>query len=312
MFKGTKIESAGLMKLEAVAALVRVASPNTIRRWASVGNFPAPVALSPRIKLWRKADVLAWMAERGLSVADELKESPSSALKERLAAKRGPGIYDPAVDLDSLEPSAPWLMAGWLRAGELGVIYGAPEARPDKLALRVAWAIAAGERTFCSVPTAGAPVTYLCPEPSERFDDDVGGMTKRVGKAKRLRICTDPLDLGSDVDVGVLIDGVNGHHRGHGLIVIGALGAATPGIDLATHSGTSTVLQALDALRSETGCAILLVDHNGHPDNPEPPELYVHKNLYESLDMSVGVWCDGESQEWDCQRYADELTITVS
>ncbi|WP_461478880.1 helix-turn-helix transcriptional regulator [Pararhodobacter aggregans] len=39
-------------------------SVDTIWRWARVGDFPAPVKLSPQLTRWRWADVTAWEAAR--------------------------------------------------------------------------------------------------------------------------------------------------------------------------------------------------------------------------------------------------------
>ncbi|MCP3709810.1 helicase RepA family protein [Paraburkholderia sp. CNPSo 3274] len=83
-------------------------------------------------------------------------------------------------------------------------------------------------------------------------------------------------------------------------------------IDLDAKSGMMAVLHALDELQRETGCAILIVDHNGYPAIPEPPELGGHKVLLEALHMTVGVWRGGDRQEFGCQSFTDEMSITVA
>lgn len=38
--------------------------PNTLREMVANGSFPAPLELSPRVKMFRESDIDKWLSER--------------------------------------------------------------------------------------------------------------------------------------------------------------------------------------------------------------------------------------------------------
>jgi predicted DNA-binding transcriptional regulator AlpA len=52
-----------LMRLTEVAALIAV-KPRTIKSWVTKGTFPKPMSPTDTLRLWRRADVVAWVEAR--------------------------------------------------------------------------------------------------------------------------------------------------------------------------------------------------------------------------------------------------------
>lgn len=52
-----------LLTLDEVIAYVRV-SGDTIARLVARGEFPAPIEISPRLRRWRKQDLIDWLAQQ--------------------------------------------------------------------------------------------------------------------------------------------------------------------------------------------------------------------------------------------------------
>ena len=47
-----------------VAGLLRIA-PRTVQRMVATGDFPAPIPITPGRARWRRADIDAWLEQRG-------------------------------------------------------------------------------------------------------------------------------------------------------------------------------------------------------------------------------------------------------
>lgn len=49
-----------LLRIHEVSKLTSLAK-STINLWVAQGNFPKPILLSPTLKVWRVADIDAWI-----------------------------------------------------------------------------------------------------------------------------------------------------------------------------------------------------------------------------------------------------------
>ena len=66
-----------LLRINEVAELTTL-SKSCIHLWVAQGRFPAPLTLSPTVKVWRQSQLLSWV---------EIKTQESKAISECLAAK---------------------------------------------------------------------------------------------------------------------------------------------------------------------------------------------------------------------------------
>lgn len=62
---------------------------NTLWRWVSQGQFPAPIKLSPGVTAWLLADVEAWEKGRELLAEGKLTASEREGLKTAAAPSNG-------------------------------------------------------------------------------------------------------------------------------------------------------------------------------------------------------------------------------
>ena len=53
-----------LLRLPEVMERVGIRAKATIYRWIKAGTFPLPVALGPRLRAWRAADIEDWLDNR--------------------------------------------------------------------------------------------------------------------------------------------------------------------------------------------------------------------------------------------------------
>ena len=59
----TEIEPNRLFRISDVSAITSLAK-STIWLWVAQDRFPKPLSLSPTVKVWRKADIDAWIESR--------------------------------------------------------------------------------------------------------------------------------------------------------------------------------------------------------------------------------------------------------
>ena len=53
-----------LLRLPEVMERIGIRAKATIYRWIKAGTFPRPVALGPRLRAWRAADIEDWLDSR--------------------------------------------------------------------------------------------------------------------------------------------------------------------------------------------------------------------------------------------------------
>lgn len=53
----------------------RIGAPSrcSVVRWVRAGSFPAPVRIGPRRIAWRRGDVEAWLAQRKIGAAQQVR-----------------------------------------------------------------------------------------------------------------------------------------------------------------------------------------------------------------------------------------------
>lgn len=61
----TEMPKAGYIRQALLIPGILPVSPATLWRWVSIGKFPKPVKISPRITAWRVTDIIRWLESQG-------------------------------------------------------------------------------------------------------------------------------------------------------------------------------------------------------------------------------------------------------
>ena len=57
-----------LIRIQEVSQIVSLGK-STIRLWVALGKFPAPISLSPTIKVWKVQDIEKWIESQSIKEA---------------------------------------------------------------------------------------------------------------------------------------------------------------------------------------------------------------------------------------------------
>ena len=176
------------------------------------------------------------------------------------------------VSAGDLELSAPdWLIRQRLERDSLNLMFGAPSGGKSFVAIDVACSIAAG-LAWAGDDTEQGPVLFLAGEGRE-------GLTRRLTawcirkqidrQSLELAISNGPARLTEPDGVIELQAAVEAFVHQAGvprLLVVDTLARSFGRGDENSNADMSAAISALDRIRSEHGCAVLLVHHCGHND----------------------------------------------
>jgi prophage regulatory protein len=62
-----QVEVEGFLRCKAVKNLAGGISTATLYRWCATGQFPKQVRIGPNTVAWRRSEVRAWLASRGVA-----------------------------------------------------------------------------------------------------------------------------------------------------------------------------------------------------------------------------------------------------
>jgi prophage regulatory protein len=65
----TPIPENSYLRLAQITPNIVPVGRSTLWEWVKEGKFPKPVKLSPRVTVWRSADVREWMAQRNATAS---------------------------------------------------------------------------------------------------------------------------------------------------------------------------------------------------------------------------------------------------
>lgn len=162
-------------------------------------------------------------------------------------------------------PDLQWLVAGVLPAPSFAVMFGEPGAGKSFCALSLSLAVASGT-PWLGRETRRAPVLYIAAE-------GVLGLKLRL-RAHRVRFAVPPP---SDAEMRFLPSAIEIMRPDHvaallqkmaalafrpGLIVVDTLARVALGADENSASDMGRVVEGFDALRRETGAAVLAIHHS--------------------------------------------------
>lgn len=165
----------------------------------------------------------------------------------------------------ALEETAPPLVEGWLDQGAMSVLYGESNVGKSFVAMRLSWAVAAGE------PVAGCSVTrgrvaYVVAEGGRGAAKRVAALRAKLGPGADgwFHLVVSPINLlDPKADLPVLVDRLRAVEGGVSLVVVDTLSRAMAGGDENASTDMGAMVKNLDALRSAVGCHLMMVHHSG-------------------------------------------------
>ena len=192
------------------------------------------------------------------------------------------------VDLD---PGPEWLVKGLLTASGLSAVWGDPGCGKSFLVLRIALAIAAGERWHGLDCSKGA-VAYVAAEGGRGFKKRLLAHRKRFGvTGLPFALIPTAVDLCSpDHETGALIGELQRFAQQTPeplqLVVIDTLSRSMGGGNENGPEDMGALISNADAIRQATGAHVLFVHHGG---KDRDKKLRGHTSLYGALDTAIEV-----------------------
>jgi hypothetical protein len=164
----------------------------------------------------------------------------------------------------ALEATDPPLMEGWLDQGAMSVLYGESNVGKSFVALRLSWAIAAGQAVAGCAVTRGR-VVYVVAEGGRGVAKRVAALRAKCGEGADgwFDLIVSPVNLlDPRADMPVLLERL----RAAGpvaFLVVDTLSRAMAGGDENASTDMGALVKNLDAVRAATGAHLMVVHHSG-------------------------------------------------
>lgn len=203
----------------------------------------------------------------------------------------------------AVQRDQPYVVKGWLLAGQIGMIVGPSNVGKSFLALDIAHHVALGNEWHGRRVSAGE-VLYIAAEGGATFQNRVAALNHAAERAGadlsglRLWLLASPVALtGAASDAAALAEAVKGLQRNRGagdfrLIVVDTLSRAMGAADENAAKDINDLICNLEALRDATGAHILLVHHSGKDASKGARG---HSSLRAAVDTEIIISRDSET-----------------
>lgn len=221
--------------------------------------------------------------------------------------KNGPRYHSESLaDVIADVTAERWLIHGVLILAGLMTIFGPSGSAKSFLVLSMMMALAIGSGDWYGHRVSRAPVLYVALEGERGIRRRLLAWQKETGlplpdNFRMLR--RQPLDLRRLQDVADLIELVKADGIRDGVIVVDTLNRASPGADENSSAEVSILIEACDAIRRATGCAVILVAHSGKDTSKG---LRGHSSMFAALDTAVECIGTTDPREWVLVKAKDE------
>ncbi|MGF1660588.1 MAG: AAA family ATPase [Rubrimonas sp.] len=162
-------------------------------------------------------------------------------------------------------PDLDWLIAGVIPAPSFAVLYGSPGAGKSFCALSLSLAVASGS-PWLGRETRRAPVLYIAAEGVLGLKLRLRAHREKYGvpppSTADMRFVASAIEIMNPEHVAALLAQFNAAGFRPGLIVVDTLARVALGADENSASAMGLVVDGFDALRRETGAAVLVLHHD--------------------------------------------------
>lgn len=203
----------------------------------------------------------------------------------------------------TVQRNQPYVVKGWLLAGQISMIVGPSNVGKSFLALDIAHHTALG-KSWHGRRVNGGEVLYIAAEGGGTFQNRVAAINQAAERAgddltdSRLWLLANPVTLtGAETDAAALVGAVKGlqSERGAGdfrLIVVDTMSRAMGAADENAAKDINDLICNLEALRDGTGAHILLVHHSGKDASKGARG---HSSLRAAVDTEIIISRDSET-----------------
>jgi len=179
------------------------------------------------------------------------------------------GFFVPVDKLESKPPT--WLVQNYIEDQSLAVVFGDPEVGKTFFALDLACSISTG-KDFHNLPVKEAPVFYIKGEGHNGFKRRIDAWKKEYNFSQIPLLFTSQSGtaLNDPDEVEKISESIKATIEDHsikqnpGLIVIDTLARNFGDSDENSNKDMSAFVDAIDRLKNEYQCTVLIVHHPGH------------------------------------------------
>ena len=206
-----------------------------------------------------------------------------------------PALFSQVGKLRVTRPD--WLIASALERETLGMVFGPSGAGKTFVVLDMALSIATGT-AWADRETKQGTVFYLAGEGHGGFARRVQAWASARGVDVSTAPCyksSRPIILSDEADVGILRDAIDQMRDAVGLpalIIVDTLARALGSADEKNGADINPLIAALDAMKADYGCSVLLVHHTGHSNKDRARGA---SEIHAALDHEFRVEADGDN-----------------
>ena len=184
---------------------------------------------------------------------------------EQTASSKPVQAYPILSEAGLLElPRPSWLVEGLIVENSLTVLYGPPAAGKSFIALSMAKSIQTGIPFLGFGITKSVPVLYIAAEGALSLAPRIEAWNQHhspSGDQTAINLLDRSVPLNHQRAVSQII--ATTKEADAKFVVFDTLARCAPGIDENTSKDIGGIIQAVDAIRTETGAAVMLVHHSG-------------------------------------------------
>lgn len=274
-------DAATLRNAVSDATLIEIET--SLTEHASAANLPVYVQLLKDCHREREIQAArAWLMQ---AVSAGRPAHELRAIVEGIETAAGASNASPFVDVEELcrlPPSNNWLIKNYIVSDGLNVLFGDPGCGKSFAAIDMACHIATGRPWRGQTVTQGR-VLYIAGEGRNGLSKRFKAWFQHHGEPERnIKVSTNPIQLVDAGSIAALLANIRALPEQPSLIVVDTINRNFgPGDENSTADMTKAVA-GLDAIRTATGAAILVLHHTGHGDKTRARGSIV---LNASLDM---------------------------
>ncbi len=204
-------------------------------------------------------------------------------------------------------PDPDWLIEEVFPASSIAQLYGKSGLGKTFVALDAALSVAAGVPWLGTYQVRQGRVVYVAAEGHRGMKARLQAWLAHHGLdaegAHDFRLLGEPVQLGSEDDIGALIRQVERTFSGRelGLVVLDTQARCTVGLDENSAKEMGLALEAADHLKRTTGATVLLLHHTGYEGDHARGSTAVHA----ALDSQVSLGGPRKALELSCTKQKD-------